>query len=500
MESSCPAVAIIGSGISGLAAAQQLYRQGIRNLRILEATGRTGGRIWSQEYGKGLVEIGAHWIHGPSTKNPVFQLSSQYDLLDPGSMSEENQLVEFDSPLIFSVTYSSSGKKINCETVSDVGKMYSSWLHKSKAFTHGGCGPHNSVGSFLKQEISGSYHDWDREQVDLKMSLLNAFLKTECCISGTHSMDDVALGPFGEYTTLPGLDCTFPRGYESLVNQIKLSLPNDIVLLNKPVRTVNWKGSFQGQDSRIYPVKLECENGETFLADHVIVTVPLGFLKECADRFVCPTLPYNKLEAIQNMGFGTNNKIFLEFEKPFWEPECYVIQLVWEGESPLVKSQINLQQDWIKKLSCLFVLQPPAQIGHVLCGFIAGNESEFMETLSKEEIHSTMTNLLRRFTGNPNLPPPINILCTHWHSKPYTHGSYSYVAVGSSGRDIDILAQPLPEKGDPSKPLQVLFAGEATHRNFYSTTHGALLSGWREAERLINHYSGLRSVGNWSKL
>lgn len=34
------------------------------------------------------------------------------------------------------------------------------------------------------------------------------------------------------------------------------------------------------------------------------------------------------------------------------------------------------------------------------------------------------------------------MLRSHWHSAPYTRGSYSYVAMGSTGDDIDLLAQP----------------------------------------------------------
>jgi monoamine oxidase len=81
---------------------------------------------------------------------------------------------------------------------------------------------------------------------------------------------------------------------------------------------------------------------------------------------------------------------------------------------------------------------------------------------------------------------PLKVLRSHcrsqWGTNPLTRGSYSYPAVGSSLADIDLLAEPVGEKERPV----LLFAGEATHPRHYGTTHGALLTGRREADRLIS--------------
>lgn len=55
-------------------------------------------------------------------------------------------------------------------------------------------------------------------------------------------------------------------------------LPNDIVSYNKPVKCIHWNDTNNGPDTTAtsIPVKIECVDGETFEADHVIVTVSLG--------------------------------------------------------------------------------------------------------------------------------------------------------------------------------------------------------------------------------
>ncbi|KAM5271873.1 peroxisomal N(1)-acetyl-spermine/spermidine oxidase [Ctenodactylus gundi] len=484
-----PRVLVVGGGIAGLGAAQRLCRHpAAPDLRVLEATARAGGRIRSERSFGGVVEVGAHWIHGPSQGNPVFRLAAEFGLLGEKELSEENQSVDTGGHLdLPSVCSTSSGAGVSQDLVAEMASLFYGLINQTREFLHKAEAPVPSVGEYLKKEVGQQVARWpEDEATKLKLAILNTFFNLECCISGTHSMDLVALAPFGEYTVLPGLDCTFPGGYQELTNCIISSLPKDVMVFNKPVKTIYWNGSFQEAafPGETFPVLVECEDGGRLPAHHVIVTVPLGFLKEHQDSFFDPPLPAEKTEVIRKIGFGTNNKIFLEFEEPFWDPDCQFIQVVWEDMSPLQDTTLGLQDAWFKKLVGFLVL-PPFESGHVLCGFIAGQESEFMETLSDEEVLLSLTQVLRRMTGNPQLPAPRNVLRSRWHSAPYTRGSYSYVAVGSTGNDIDLLAQPLPAAGCGVQ-LQILFAGEATHRTFYSTTHGALLSGWREADRLIS--------------
>lgn len=52
MVSLNPKIVIVGSGVSGLAAAERLVKAGFRHVRILEATKRSGGRIKTSTLGK----------------------------------------------------------------------------------------------------------------------------------------------------------------------------------------------------------------------------------------------------------------------------------------------------------------------------------------------------------------------------------------------------------------------------------------------------------------
>lgn len=483
-----PKIVIIGCGVSGIAAANRLVKAGYGHVRILEATGRSGGRIKTATLGNTITEIGAAYIHGPSEENPLFCLARDYGLLPPEALTPKNQAVDVDEdPPLVPNWFSSSGQRLSAESMEPAEELFREILDNTSQFQNRKNTSWESVGHFMRtkaqNQAAGRWKDEDETTRQLLLSAFSTMLKFECCGTATHSMDDIDLAGFSMYKSLRGVDCTLPRGFERLIENLMSELPSDLVTYNCPVSCVHWSNT----ECDSSPVTVECENGERIAADHVIVTVPLGYLKKHHSSLFYPPLPAHKLKSIETLGFGTCDKIFVEFESPWWDADCEIIYLVWEDEETVSDQVSDVSESWIRKLVTFTVHKPSETGSHVLCGWICGHEAEYMETLPEEEVRESITNLVRTFTGNDTITPK-RILCSRWFTDPWTYGSYCHPAIGCTAKDLKNMMEPLPLQETLSQPLQVLFAGEATHPCFYSTVHGAIITGWREADRLITHY------------
>eukprot|EP00069_Balaena_mysticetus_P003108 bmy_16224T0 len=485
--------------------------------------------------GHATFELGATWIHG-SHGNPIYHLAEANGLLEETTDGERSVgRISLYSKNGVACYLTNRGCRIPKDVVEEFSDLYNEVYNLTQEFFRHGkpvnAESQNSVGVFTREEVRNRIRgDPDDPEATkrLKLAMIQQYLKVESCESSSHSMDEVSLSAFGEWTEIPGAHHIIPSGFMRVVELLAEGIPAHIIQLGKPVRCVHWdqassrprgpeieprgegnhnhdtgegsqggeepQGERQDEDEQ-WPVVVECEDCEVIPADHVIVTVSLGVLKTQHASFFRPGLPTEKVAAIHRLGIGTTDKIFLEFEEPFWGPECNSLQFVWEDEAES-HTLTYPPELWYRKICGFDVLYPPERYGHVLSGWICGEEALVMEKCDDEAVAEICTEMLRQFTGNPNIPKPRRILRSAWGSNPYFRGSYSYTQVGSSGADVEKLAKPLPyTESSKTAPMQVLFSGEATHRKYYSTTHGALLSGQREAARLIEMYRDLFQQG-----
>ena len=236
------------------------------------------------------------------------------------------------------------------------------------------------------------------------------------------------------------------NGYDTIPSYLAIGLN---IQLNQKVTKIDYS------NTKI----LVSHNGTVTEADYVLVTVPLGVLKANKIDFV-PSLPNTKQNAIQKVGVNCVNKFLLTWETAFWDDEQYICY------TPDIKDKFNYFVN-VKKY------QPTV---NALMTFAYADKARQTENMTDQQIIEEIMTHLRDIYGN-NIPYPTNIIRTKWQTNEYSYGSYSYTAVGTEMRHFDDLAEEIDDK--------IFFAGEHTEIDYFSTAHGAYLSGIREADKII---------------
>ncbi|KYM92728.1 Lysine-specific histone demethylase 1A [Atta colombica] len=170
-------------------------------------------------------------------------------------------------------------------------------------------------------------------------------------------------------------------------------------------------------------------------------------------------------------------QVVLCFERIFWDPTANLFGHV--GSTTASRGELFLFWNLYK--------------APVLLALVAGEAACVMENVSDDVIVGRCIAVLKGIFGNQVVPQPRESVVTRWRADPWARGSYSFVAVGSSGSDYDLLAAPVSPPhlvNQPPPQPRVFFAGEHTIRNYPATVHGAFLSGLREGGRIADQLCG----------
>ncbi len=412
-------VVVIGGGISGIAAAKKLKEKGFTVI-ILEAQEKVGGRMRTDRSLGVAFDEGASWIHGPNG-NPITSLASQ--------SGANTFLTSDDSVEVFDTT----GTAYTDSVLTSAENQFNSAL---------GAVRNAGIQTQSFQTVFNSLYPTQAND-QLWKYMLSAFLEfnTGGDISKLSSkfFDDDE-----EYT---GEDVIITNGYDKVTDFLAQGLD---IRLNTRVTAINYSN---------LKVNITA-NGNTIEADYVVVSVPLGVLKNNAITFT-PALPTNKIDAITNTNIGNVNKFLLIWDTPFWDTNLQYI-----GFTADTKGKFNYFLN-IKKFT-------PS---NGLMTFAFGDYATVTESMTDSEISNEIMLNLKNIYGN-GIPNPTNFLRTKWGQNINSYGAYSYATNGSTSADFDTLANEVNNK--------VFFAGEHTEREYRGTVHGAYLSGIREAEKIID--------------
>lgn len=424
-------VVVIGAGVAGLAAARALAKAG-REVVVLEGRDRIGGRVvTSRRWPDMPCDLGASWIQG-TRGNPLTALTEEW-----GIATKATDLGE-------ATGYRADGRQVS-PAEGDLAEARLRALLEEVARERerlGEAGLGLALGPLVDRLIA------EEGLEGTGRSDLHQLLAASIVNEYGADLDELSLLHYDAADGYGGKNVVFPGGYDQIPRRLAEGLD---VRLNQVVTGIEHGAS---------GVVVTSTSGSHACA-RVVVTLPLGVLKAGKVVFT-PALPAAKRAAIERLGMGVLDKVWLRFPSAFWGAR----------EHDLIGFAGATRGAWAETVDFQRVFGKP-----VLLCLQAGSVARAAEALSDDRIVAGAMGWIRAAFGAA-APDPVAHQITRWAADPFSRGAYSFFAKGSSPADVEALAAPVGER--------VYFAGEATSRDHPATVHGAYASGLRAADELLD--------------
>lgn len=442
----CPKIVVVGGGLAGLSAAERLCHCGLCDVTLLEASNRLGGRITSCWLGDAAVELGCGSISGGlSISNPLFSLAMA---VGEGEVDRVFK-VRRQLPTLFLTTDGNPIKEYAAEDL----------LFKHLMMEAVNLGEKTSLLHFLILRINQELLNYpEHERYDAERVLFGMVNELKGQWGG--DLSNVSAHMVAMKKSFPGQTVWVPTGMLSLLAPIANVIPFHRVLLEKEVVKIEWNPELkspgagpEGTRAKVYTSDYSCYD-----ADYVIITLPLGVMKDKSATIFQPSLPKNKTSAINALGNGVFNKVFMEYAEPWWGGDGYQIRL---GLSP---NEIAENGDWTRGI---FLIRASSR--SVMKIGIVGNEALMLEQCSEEEIAMEVTRFFRKLLCDNTIPFPHHIIVGRWGTNPYCKGSNMFMTVNTTEEHLEEMKTSVPEEATPV----LFFAGDATDPMYFNNIAGA---------------------------
>jgi monoamine oxidase len=462
-------IVIVGAGAAGVTCAYRLYQAGISS-RVYDANTRAGGRTWTL---RGFFKDGQYAEHGgqliASSQHAVRRLVAELGL----SLVDLNALYPADSV----DTYYISGERYtHREALNDfdryvyeplakaaraAGEVTTFYRHTPAGVTldrmnvdewlnenvQGGVD--SKIGELLRLACLDEYGGDSRVQSSLNLIYLFAGMRHgRLNLSGTGENDKY----------------TIDGGNDQLVARMIAALPAGTITLGTALKALarNADGSYTCTFS---------SGGSTKMVrtDVVVLSIPFTVLRSVdttragfSDR---------KRRAIEQLDLGSNAKVHLQFNSPYWFQERYsgtayanaVYQGAWD-------TSIG-QRGRAGMLVCL----PGGEQGTRYTGDVHGTAPHATALRYLRSLDPSLPGALRAFNGLAYQD--------FWIGDALTRGAYSYYKVGQY---TTLCGEERIAEGN------VHFCGEQTSIQWQGYINGAVVSGERAAREIRQKLNMLR--------